>query len=111
MHKVLSPVLRTKANADHAGHSVPLVLSKALTSLQPKPSSPSLNNNLLIAQPKTQVAMVVQWILLSLTLNLPPLRLRMLTHTPVRMAHALLTVQVLLAQLATQMLPPTTQPN
>lgn len=53
-----SPVLRTKAHAVHAGHSVPLVPLKVSTRSRPDHWSHSQNNNSLIAPPPTWAAMV-----------------------------------------------------
>ena len=56
--QVLLPELRTKAHADHAGHSPPLVLLKVSTRSRLDHWSHSQSNNSLIAQPPTWVAMV-----------------------------------------------------
>lgn len=56
--QVLLPVLRTKAHADHAGLSPPLVLLKVSTRSRPDHWSHSQSNNSLIALPPTWAAMV-----------------------------------------------------
>merc|ERR1711935_1104855 len=66
--QVLSPQLRTRDNADHAGLSLPLVLWKVLTSWPPRTSFHFPSSNWSIAQPRTLDAMVDSWTMLS---NMP----------------------------------------
>lgn len=76
LHKEKLLMLRIKDNAVHAGHSLLLLLLKAVSSLLAKTSF-SLNNNLLIAQEpmETKGAVEVGWTLpsnTSLTTVSPP---------------------------------------
>jgi hypothetical protein len=48
--RVQSPLLKTKVNVEHAGHSLPLVQWKELIKLKPGNSYLSQNSNWLIAQ-------------------------------------------------------------
>lgn len=81
--KVQLPPLRIKVNAVHAGLSHQLVLLKVPTKLQLVNSSPSLNNNSLIALIPALVAVVVGKHVLSLTTKITTHILRMPTlHTP-----------------------------
>ena len=66
--QALSPQLRTRDNADHAGLSLPLVLWKVLTSWPPRTSFHFPSSNWSIAQPRTLDAMVDSWTMLS---NMP----------------------------------------
>jgi len=92
--KVQLPPLRIKVNAVHAGLSHPLVLLKVPTKLQLVNSSPSLNNNLLIAFKPASVAMEVGKHVLSLTTK---------ATTHILRTHTLPTL--LLMELAPTMLP------
>ena len=112
--KVQLPPLRIKVNAVHAGLSHPLVLLKVPTKLQLVNSSPSLNNNLLIAFKPASVAMEVGKHVLSLTTKatthilrthtLPTLLLMELAPTML-LKHLKLTLQLSPRQQQTQ-LPP-----
>merc|ERR1719263_1114580 len=87
--KVLSLVLRTKDNADHAGHSHPPVPLKVLnSSTEPRNLLPSQNNNSLTAQPETTVAEEDQWVLPSSMLRRTHSREKKTMHTLPRMDHA-----------------------
>ena len=79
--------LRTNVNVVHAGLSQLLVLLKVDTSSRLANSSPFQSNNSLIAilLMETKVAMVEIWQLLSHTFKKMVLRLRLTTHTQVKM--------------------------
>jgi len=107
-----SPELRTRDNADHAGHSPPLVPLKVLTSSLQETSSPSQSNNLLTAPPPTVAAMVVTWELLSPTPRMPLSGLKIPIPTPLRMVNAnTYKDKELLVPPATLTFPPTTTLN
>ena len=96
---MLSPQSRTKVNADHAGHSLPLVPLKVSTRSLQVTSSPSQNNNWLTAQLPAMVAMVVSWYMLSNMLNKTPLKENPTTHTLLKPKAANTTDQRVLSKL------------
>jgi len=82
--QVLSPQLRTKVHADHAGLSQPPVPSKVLTRLPRDHSSHSQNNNWLTAHPHTETPAVTEdgWTMPSTILKLTNSRLKATTVMP-----------------------------
>merc|ERR1712151_332557 len=111
---VLSPPSRIRDSAAPAGLSLPLVLLKVHTGLLLRTSSPSLNSNLLTAQPVPLATATTDAVAdgntkPSVTSKTSTLRLRIAIHIPPKMepAYTLRLRQLKSVLLATKMSPQT----